>query len=126
MYRQRPSAIQNLLASRTIFLLIAILSLVVVVALGRELYRRYLINQEINNIKAEIAKLENKNLEISQLIDYLKTDDFVEREARLKRGLQLPGESVAVITSAQKSSVETVSPQANQANPAKWFNYFFK
>lgn len=126
MYRQRPSALQNILASRIIFLIILILMLVVGVALGRELYRRYLINQEMDNIKAEIAKLEQKNLEINQLTDYLKTDDFVEREARLKRGLQLPGESIAVITGAQKSVLTPTEQKANLANPLKWFNYFFK
>lgn len=102
------------------------------IALGKEIYRRHQINQEIEKTKLQIEELERKNHELQALIDYLNTDSFKEIQARQNLGLQKDGEvAVAVepgvVTSSddQGSSFESSDSAEDSSNARKWWNYFF-
>lgn len=92
--------------------------------------KRYKINKEIYNLKKEIGELEKQNNEITQLIEYLNTLSFKEKEARIKLGLQKEGEKTIIITSpyselnSEKAELlnEKESPSSNIF---KWWKYFF-
>ncbi|NQU99489.1 MAG: septum formation initiator family protein, partial [Parcubacteria group bacterium] len=88
---------------KTLYKLITLVGMVVLVfvsiALGKEVYRRHQINQEIDAVKQDIEELERKNHEMQALVDYLNTDSFKEIQARQSLGLQKEGE-VAVPTPA--------------------------
>ncbi|MFA6428153.1 MAG: septum formation initiator family protein [Candidatus Buchananbacteria bacterium] len=126
VYTKRSSSLGEFFSSKLLLAVLFLLVLLVLVGVVKETYRRYVINQEIKAIKSEVARLEQKNLEVSQLIDYLKTGDYAEREARLKLGLQKPGETVAIVTGAQKSQANENNVEVVISNPQKWYNYFFK
>lgn len=90
------------------------------------------IDQEVKSSQDEIAQLEAKNNDLSSLLSFLNTDDFLEQEARLKFNLQKPGESVVVIPSLNgKQENIGGAPTDNVgdntlSNPKKWWDYFFK
>jgi len=96
---------------------------------GQKLYKKYLIEKEINELKKEIASLESGNRETRELINYFKTPEFKERQARSLLSLQKPGEfAVALPPRDDADSSETDSggakPQAD-SNLRLWWNYFF-
>lgn len=110
------------------FLSIATILLVVVgYSIAKSLIRRAEIQKEVNNLQREIQDLENKNEQLVKLIDYLATDEFKEREARLQLGLQKPGENVVVVPElvSQESDNLSAAENSNLSNAQSWFKYFF-
>lgn len=99
-------------------------------ALSKEIYREYKIKKEIETLKSEIGSMEKDNYELSQLLDYYKTNEYKEAEARKRLNLKAEGEQVVMIDE-KKASVEEVkaaeeaAQQAGVSNPTKWWNYFF-
>ncbi|MDD3887367.1 MAG: septum formation initiator family protein [Patescibacteria group bacterium] len=106
---------------------------VIFIAMGlvRELVNRYMVNQEIEKIQAEINTLERKNKELGGLVDYLNTDAFKEIQARQNLGMQKDGETAVSIESLPDNMNSVVelsqdnSDQKNKLNIEKWWNYFF-
>lgn len=115
------------------FTLIGLVLLVFVsVALGKEVYRRHQITQEIDKAKQEVESLEKKNHELQALIDYLNTDSFKEIQARQSLGLQKEGEMAVAIEPGiaasyedQGSTFESSEEVKEASNLKKWWKYFF-
>ena len=97
------------------------------------------VKHEINQLQAEIERLDKKNQEVSNLVDYLDSKEFLEEEARLKFDLRQPNEQIIVIkqpdssTDAADNSANSVfdlpAPKKDKVaisrNPNLWFKYFF-
>lgn len=121
------SPIRRFFASR-LFLFIS-LPLAVLVAFGyaRSFYQGYKINQEIKALQAEVATLERKKIESLDILKYVESNEFVERQARTELNLKRPGERVLVATNRPAETVtETSEAEAGQRlnNPLKWWYYF--
>jgi len=101
------------------------------VNVGSESYQKYQLNQEIDNFKIEIEELEKNNKQLADLMEYLKKEPYLEREARLKLNLMKPGEKVIILPdeSIQEASVtENIiesSSEEETANYWEWWQYFF-
>lgn len=97
------------------------------------------VKSEITQLEAEIKRLDKKNQEVSGLVDYLDSKEFLEEEARLKFDLRQPNEQIIVIkqpdssTDAADNSANSVfdlpAPKKDKVaisrNPNLWFKYFF-
>lgn len=86
------------------------------------------VGQEIKLLELKANQIERENLDLENLIQYLGSYDFIERESRLKLGLQKPGEEVVVILDNQTGldQSESIKPKEEQkANYLKWWQYFF-
>ncbi|HNW20230.1 MAG TPA: septum formation initiator family protein, partial [bacterium] len=97
------------------------------------------VKSEITQLEAEIKRLDKKNQEVADLVDYLDSKEFLEEEARLKFDLRQPNEQIIVIkqsdssTDAADHSANSVfdlpAPQKEKVaisrNPSLWFKYFF-
>jgi hypothetical protein len=59
------------------------------------------------------------------MIAYLKTDQYIEKEARTKLNLVKPGEKQINFTSSTDSLAQ-VDLSKKSPNYIKWFNYFFQ
>lgn len=118
-----------------IFFLAGLAVLVLIgISLGKEVYRKRQIQKEIDGLQSQIGQLGQQNGDMENLISYLSSTDFQEKEAREKLNLQKSDEKMIVL---RKDVVEpesqpretTVNPQAppedNSPNWQKWWKYFF-
>lgn len=109
------------------FLLLVIIF--IVIALGRESYRFFRINQEIKGLKQKIADIEKSNEELSKMREYYQSEEFLEREARLKLNLTKPGEKLIIIKQKEESPEEKIEEKKAIAkeisNIQRWWDYFF-
>lgn len=97
-------------------------------SLGQQLYKRYQILSEIARMRAEIASYQTKNDEMLKLINYFKTPEYQERQARSLLNLQKPGEfAVALPPSLAQEPAATgqTAGQKKSSNLQQWWDYFF-
>jgi cell division protein FtsL len=60
-------------------------------------YKKYKINKQIEDLKAQITSAEKSNQQISDMIDYLGSQSFLEKQAKEKLNMKKPGEEVVII-----------------------------
>lgn len=112
------------------------LEILVVMAFGfyvaKAVLEKRAVLADIAALEADIATLGEEKDSLSELIEYAKTDSFVQEEAREKLNLTAPGESVVVIPdidSQQRAARAVDQTQSGAilgaANAALWWEYFF-
>lgn len=102
-------------------------------ALTKETYRRYQIQKEIEELRAQAEKKERDNQQLKGLIEYFKTDDFQEKEAKEKLSVQKEGEKVLLVKGDRAKQEKPEEDYTNQpapkkdlrSNQRKWWDYFF-
>ncbi|MBL7053183.1 MAG: septum formation initiator family protein [Candidatus Portnoybacteria bacterium] len=133
MIRSSKNSIKKILGSKIFLFLITLALIAITVNIGRESYRKYQLTQEINRFKIEIERLEGKNEQLANLMEYLKEESYLEKEAKLKLNLQKPGEKVVIISdilSKEVSIPEQINILVNNnseetTNYWEWWQYFF-
>lgn len=123
------------LTSKAVLAGVCIILGLISISLGKEVYRSYQINKEISSIKDEISGLQQKNDELSHLLEYFKTDAYQEKEAREKLNLQKAGETAIAIPTAKPNDADQdkikeaeqkdAHPNQSKSNSSKWWDYFF-
>jgi len=94
--------------------------------LARESYKKRLIDKEIALLEAEIASVEGNNKEILSLINYYKTAEYKDRQARSILNLQKEGEFAVALPERQPDDDGSVTgSNDSRSNLEKWWNYFF-
>ncbi len=61
---------------------------------------------------------------MDKLISYLKTDEYIEKQARLELNLSKPGEKQINLVNLNDTASSDLS-EDQIPNVEKWFNYFF-
>jgi|GEM_PF-1246913 len=95
----------------------------------RESVRARQIDREIDALRGEAERLRVRNFEISALESSLSSGEFLEREARMKLGLQKEGEQ-AVVVRAEEARPAAETPRKDDegrsawSNTKKWWTYF--
>lgn len=106
-------------------------------------YKKYKINKEIQNLKNQIGSANKTNQEISNMIDYLSSQSFLEKEAREKLNMKKEGEEVVILEPANENPATTSEPSnaasdseakqnlakagtKTEPNFLKWWRFFFK
>lgn len=92
-----------------------------------ELYmQKRQVDSEISRLQDQSSNLKKDNQQLSELIKYLDTQEYKEKEAREKLNLKRPGEEVVVLPEDSSVNGQVASAQStNVPKPEKWFNYFF-
>lgn len=140
MAQSNKKFIRWLLSSK-IFLFIVLFALIgLVLNVGRESYHKYQLTKEIRNLETEIKKVEGRNRQLSDLMNYFSEESFLEKEARIKLNLQKPGEKIVIfsdksdgVDNLNSSTAKATDEQRKEedisgtsANCWKWWEYFFK
>lgn len=99
--------------------------LVTIFFLVQETYKKYVINNEIRKLREEIALVEGKNKEILELINYYKTTEYKERQARSILGLAKPGEFVVALPPKENDTAMDGETVESASNLQRWWDYFF-
>ncbi len=121
---------QSGLIKSKFFIAVGLIALVMMgVFASRGFYKKKQIQREISSLQEEIGKLETKNEEVLDLINYFKTQEYKERQARSLLNLQKPGE-FAVALPPQEEEEPEAGPQSIResgiSNLQKWWEYFFE
>ena len=115
----------KLLYSKSFVVFLIIILTLVVIALGRESYRYYRVNQEIKDLEQRIGELEKSNEEFSRMQEYFQSEEFLEKEARLKLNLAKPGEKLIIIKVPEGFEGEQEEVVEEASNVQLWWEYFF-
>lgn len=85
------------------------------------------VSSQYADLEKQIASLDKKNRDYSDIISKLGTSGFVEREARIKLGYQKPGEQVLMLKDGGSAAApaSSGSDDPSLSNPQKWWRYFF-
>lgn len=102
--------------------------------LGFSLYKVWVkkmgIDAEIEALRRKSRSLEEENKQLTETIEYLRTDDFLEKEAKEKLNLQKPGEKVIIVNresdAVMREAVKENDNGDNEPMPfwRRWFRYF--
>jgi cell division protein FtsB len=123
----KESKIKNFFSSANLLLVLTIILIFLICSLARQTIKYFTIKKEINNLEKDIEKMEKKNLEMSASLEYLNSEFYKEKEARLKFGLQKPGEKVIILVPPKnQEEIEVVPSPRRESNLIKWWRYFFK
>lgn len=129
--------------TKQFFITLVLLGLLVLFAvpLTRNWRQQRAINKEIAELEQQVTDFEHKNSSLKQVLEYMQSEQFVEREARTKLNYKKPGEQTVVIEDLPLEPGVTVEasplfdfpdapPTKNtelrlSGNLNKWLNYFF-
>ena len=131
MPQSSKNSIKRFLGSKFFLFFIILALIAVAVSVGSESYQKYQLTQEINKLKIEIEQLESKNEQLAGLMEYLKEEPYLEKEAKLKLNLKNPGEKVIILSDEliqEQVVLEDKTEELTEketANYWEWWQYFF-
>ena len=131
---------------KTLAVLGLILIVLIAIPLVKNINQRRAVDKEIKDMQEEITARKNKDSDLRQLMNYLESDQYLEKQARLNFGLKKKGEEVIVIKDgnsagaslsgkgvAKESSGISEIPPVKSAknnnlaiNPQRWWSYFLE
>jgi cell division protein FtsB len=122
--------VMRFLSSKLFFFVAGFVLVLIIITDIKSVFRRQEVSSEITRLKEDIAELETSQEGLSNVLDYLKSDEFVTQEAKIKFGMRDAGERVVVLhdTNPLDREVDTtlLSPEKSLSNPRKWINYLFQ
>jgi len=127
---QHNSKTKKLKPVRLIIAFVVGVSIVLVtISYGQELRRRVELQQHVSDLKKEITDNNQRIADLGNLLEYLKTDDYLERAAHEKLGFQVQGEHAVVVPNGgMVAGVQEVQAQKIETQlsvPQQWWNLFF-
>ena len=118
----------SLIYSKLFLVVGGIVLIFIVYTLGKGFIHKGGVSSEIKELKDEIVRLDTKNSDLSQLLGYLESEEFIKQEGKVKFGLREQGEQLVVLNEyePEKRKLEvTAEDKVEVANPQRWWNYFF-
>ncbi len=123
---ETTSLVVRIFTSRFFLLGAFLIALIVAISFGRAFYKDYEIRQQIKALQAKVDTLERTRLESLDLLDYVKSDAYVEDVARRELNLKKSGERVIVVDTALAStSTRSLGERSTTPSWQKWWWYFF-
>jgi len=126
IFKHKNFSWKKIITSQLVLIIIIVIFFTLSFSLAKTYFKEHKVNLEIASLENEIQKLEKENLDITGLLAYLQSDEFVEKEARLNMGLKRPGEELIVIkeNKTTSSNDDVALRDENLTNPKKWWRYF--
>ncbi|MBP9763045.1 septum formation initiator family protein [Patescibacteria group bacterium] len=118
-----------------LFALLAAIVFFVGASTVRETYRGWKVDQEIEGLKSQVSQLEGQKHSMTELLGTMKTDAYIEQEARLRFNLKKPGEQVVLFEEGDSNTRMAWTEQSNATSslalpgrsvsvPKRWLEYF--
>lgn len=128
--------ITSLLSSKALPFIVAPLIVFVLYQLGIVAVKAISTDQDISALQKQVDDLEKSQQHLQEFNAFLNSDFFVEKEARIKLGMQKAGERVVVLPKSERSQGAPAESRGEgpfskktahevQANPQLWWEYFF-
>ena len=116
--------IEKLLKSRFVTILLVVVFAGVVVITAKLFAQKLEVSREIKKLESQAARLQSENKELSELMKYLNTPEYKEKQAREKLHLAKEGEQVIVLPDSVDGP-GLVAAAVVESNPKKWVKYLF-
>lgn len=114
--------------SRLFFVIMFLLLLFISISFVRAYYEDHQVREKIRELESEVQGLEGKKIDSLQMLQYVKSSDFIEQKARTELNLKKPGEKVIFVDGivSVSSTIESSQPvdENRLSNPMKWWYYF--
>jgi cell division protein FtsB len=105
--------------------LILIVGLVLAVKTGMNVYRLWKLGGRVEDVQKQVVAAEAENKELQAKLEYVKSEDFVEKEARDKLGYGKPGEEIVVIPEQDNTQYSVLNTQGvKMPNWRKWVRLY--
>lgn len=101
----------------------------ILLSLAQEMNRRWQVQREVRQLEQQVRGMERSVVELENLNQYFRTDDYQERLAREKLDYRAPGEKVVLIPEEDVSSSEASAAEEQDSPsvsiPERWWHIFF-
>ncbi len=108
----------------------SIVLILVLIFIGYSIYQKKInqqnVDKRLDHLREEIQRLQDTNLELAEMIKYLRTDEYIETQARENLNLKRSGEKVVIISNEDNNTTKKNDSQQNKPNYILWFEYFFR
>ena len=98
-------------------------SLIFTFRLATNVYRLVKSGGRVGRVSRELAEAEAENKRLKERLEYVKSEEFVEREARERLGLGKPGEVVVILPTPSKIQ-DSKSGIQDKPNWEKWWELY--
>ena len=88
-------------------------------------WKLYKAGDKVEIARKELAQAEAEQEKLKAQLEYVQSDEFIEREAREKLGLGKPGETVVIVPTPQIAS-KVQSDKGSEQNWRKWWKLYVK
>jgi cell division protein FtsB len=92
---------------------------------ARNVYHNHQLAQEETSIRRDIAQLDRDHQQLVAVRDYLKSDEYIEYNARRVLGLVKPGETLVVVSNNAPAPIATPTPPLSPADGGAWWKDLF-
>ncbi|HEX5429730.1 MAG TPA: septum formation initiator family protein [Patescibacteria group bacterium] len=116
----------NFLKSKFGTVALAGASILILFVTVRLLAEKYHVDKQIRQLTARAEDISSQNQQLSDLVNYLNTDEYRDKAAREQLGLKKDGEVVVALPQQSTEQSQDQPPQAPASHPQEWFDYFFK
>jgi cell division protein FtsB len=106
-------------------LLVFLVGGVIIVNLALGCWRLWQAGGKVGEAAKQLEKLKIKNEKLKSELEYVKSPEFVEKEAREKLGLGRPGEEVWILPSISANQ-PPISENQDKPNWERWWELFLK
>jgi len=113
------------MAKKVIFIVVVVVLLVIINNLVHSIYEVWSKQDLLNQAQKELTREENKNQKLKAGLSYVKTQKFIEEEARNKLFLVKPGEQEVLLPGSSSSNQTQKKQEVQTPNWQKWLNLFF-
>jgi cell division protein FtsB len=117
--------LKTILKSKLTTLALALVLVLVMLGTAQVLLRKYEVERQIAGLQKKADEINQKNIKLAELVKYLNTPEYKEREVRERLNLKKEGEFVVALPNQFDESVAGEQIEKTPTNPEKWFNYLF-
>ena len=121
---RRPSSRRSM----TWLAVLLVIGAVLAVQVGRQVYANWQITQQAEQVRIQIATIQQQNDALQRELSYLHSDAYISVEARRLQNLGSPGEQVLIIPpGAEQPLPAALLPKPEPPRPMleQWLDLFF-
>jgi len=113
--------------SKLISFFLFLLGFYLIISLSRNILTLVKKGEEIKKQNLKVSELKEKNKELKTRLEYVSSEEFIEKEAREKLGMAKPGEEILVLPEnvLEKNKTKDKENEEELPNFKKWWRLFF-
>jgi cell division protein FtsB len=105
--------------------LIMIVGVGIAIRTGSNVYRLWKLGERVEDAQKQVTIAEAEQKQLESRLEYVKSEEFIEKEARDKLGYGKPGEEIVVIPEQDSAQYSILSTQGTKIpNWRRWVKLY--